>query len=606
MKDDPVKKGCVRSPVLSTSETSSVVLCRDEPSLACPRTSDSFFPLDSAMSLSSRDDEPANESTCDDSSMLESRCSRPTSPLIQVKRGYREMSSTLICGVVFESDPVWMWSLRVNSWSMIYVSASNDLELRRLHPTLRSMFDSKIFVIPSTFGGDYPSVSPDIMLVSGSRDFLQSISANLPPMGVHLFWMAHSPRRCPVGLMACNWTRISHCKVGGVTDCRGTFGLSSSSPRITLKPDLRRSLSHVVKHSIRPRPCDPDATVDHYKPSDLLSISFPLRPILYSTFMSRSGWGIRSLTDAELAVCFDLPSFVGWDSRFLRDIVPIQLFRSVLDHVTDVMHESSPSPKRIASCASVAPIADCGVSTDVWLPHIGRWLPGSWSEAVIASKAVKSDNAPIDYKPWRRRIQLVFPCSDDTILVLERFATRLWRRNVCRSFFAYIRHTYGDSWRGDMSLSSHKRPAVSSSRPTTSKRCKFGSRDSGSSRSLRGVDGDDVVDAKGYDVVDAKGLGLAGSTDELDISSLLADLSSGLLVIGQILRSTWWEWTHGSSPLFWRWNGSDQIKSSRDGIHIFCHSPLAKSRRSISLPQFDIDTRKTVASKISSIINKSY
>ena len=280
------------------------------------------------------------------------------------------------------------------------------------------------------------------------------------------------------------------------------------------------------------------------------------------------------------------------------------------------MHRSTPYAKRVLLPGLVATSDDLAVSTDVWLPHIGRWLPGTWSEAVIASKAVKSDNAPIDYKPWRRRIQLVFPCSDGALSVLERLATRRWRRKVCRSFFDYIRHIYGDSWR-DLAFPSTKRPAVSDSRPNISKRRKRFSYDNESARSLRGVDGEVVAGIDGdiggtFAGTDGDVGGTVSSTDgdvgdtgasinEPDIPSLLADLSSGLLVIGQILLSTWWEWTHGSSPLSWRWNGPDQIKAARDGLHIFCQSPLANSRRSVSLPRFDADTRKIVASKISSI-----
>ena len=505
------------------------------------------------------------------------------------------MSSTSSCGVVFESDPVWLWSLRANSWSTIFVTASNDMDLRRLHPTLRTLLESKIVVIASTFGGDHPSISPDIMLISGNRPFLESTSANLPPDGVHLFWMAHSPRKCPSDLISASWTRISHCKVGGVTDSRGTFGVSSSCTEISLDPDLRRSLSHILKHSIRPRPCDPDTGEDHYKSSDLLSLSFPRRPVLYPTFMSRSGWGIRSLTDEELGLCFDLPPFVPWDFRYLRDIVPIQLFRSVLDHVTERMDPQSSTPKRILSSAVLDEASDrLPFSNDTWLSSIGRWLPGSWSDAVIASKAVKSDDAPIDYKPWRRRIQLVFPCPDTTISVLERFATHRWRRNVCRSFFDYIRYMYGDFWTKIGNFC--KRPVVSDPLSLSSKRRKRFSRDE-SSGSTRGV----VLGEVGGAHVEVVNAGRS-----VDFSSLRTDLSSGLRVIGQVLRSTWWEWTHGSSPLFWRWNGADQIKAARDGLHIFCQTALSKSRRPIPRPRFDIDTRKIVSAKITSIIQKSY
>ena len=239
-----------------------------------------------------------------------------------------------------------------------------------------------------------------------------------------------------------------------------------------MNPDVRRTLSHVIKHSVRPRPCDPDTLELHYKSSNLLSLSFPHRPVLYPSFMSRTGWGSRCLTEEELGACFELPPYVSpWDIRFISDIVPIQLYRSVLDHVTDhILPALPPLSKRALISKLDHDLSASPVSTDVWITSIGRWLPGAWSDAVIASKAVKSDNSPIDYKPWRRRIQLVLPCTDASIAVIERFATRRWRRNVVRSFFDYIRHQYGDSWAQNFSVS--KRPEVSDSSPHQSKRRK--------------------------------------------------------------------------------------------------------------------------------------
>ena len=400
---DSDKLECVRTPAISTSPIS--LSCHDEPSDNCllfsaNPPSDSPDPSP-CLVLSDPDALPERALT---PSCSQSEMSPSMGQPLRIKRGFKDMLATLTCGVLFESDPVWLWSLRINSWSAIFLTASNDSELRRCHPVLRSLLEPKIVVIPSTFGGDFPSISPEVMLISGDRPFLSS--SNLPSKGVHIFWMSHSPRRCPSDLLSLSWSRVSHCKVGGVTDARGTFGVSASSPDILLKPDIQRTLSHVLKHSIRPRPCDPDLRDSHYDPSDLLSLSFPHRPILYPSFMSRTGWGVRSLSEEELSVCFELPSFVPWDYRFLRDIVPIQLFRSVLDHVTDHILPSSPPPKRVLRSTPGHDVGMSPTSTDAWLPSIGRWLPGSWADAVIASKAVKSDNSPIDFKPWRRRIQL--------------------------------------------------------------------------------------------------------------------------------------------------------------------------------------------------------
>jgi len=51
---------------------------------------------------------------------------------------------------------------------------------------------------------------------------------------------------------------------------------------------------------------------------------------------------------------------------------------------------------------------------------------------------------------------------------------------------------------------------------------------------------------------------------------MVIDVSKGLLVLGQAIQSTWWEWTSGSSLVFWQWNGKEQKNAARDGInHVF-------------------------------------
>ena len=509
----------------------------------------------------------------------------------KIKRGYRDMSSTLSCGVMFESDPVWLWSLRPNSWSTIYMTRSDESILRLKHPALFNLIIDKVESIPSNFYGDRQMISPDIMFVSGTATFLSCLS--LPSDGVSLLWMSHASRRCPQNFLSASWTRLSHCKVGGVTEARGTFGIRSPEPNIVMEPDLRRSLGHILKHSIRPRPFDPDSSVEHYQPTDLLSLSFPRRPIAYPTYMSRSGWGIRQLTDEELALCFELPMFVEWNDRFLRDIVPIQMFRSVIDVVVSRIHPQIPEVKRSHRSITANPIiVDPPDAT--WLEAVGKWMPGSWSDAVISHKAVKSDAAPIDLKTWRRRIQLLFPCSDDTIEILERFAAHCWRRLLCRSFIKFVksRHRQG-LWL--IAPASSKRCAVAESSGLPSKRIKLLD-DGPTEPSIRGVAGKNDPESS---------LGVAGKNDPVS-SLLVTDLRKGLAVVGQSLRSTWWEWTSGSSPYFWRWNGPEQISAARDGMQIFILSPMSRSRKTVSLPRFDDDTRPIVASKIQSMISKSY
>jgi hypothetical protein len=260
-------------------------------------------------------------------------------PPLRVKRSYREMTSSMTCGVVFESDPVWLWSLRANSWATIYVTGPDESRLRQGHHDLFHRLISKMVTIPTTFRNEFPSICPDIMWISGSRSFIDMVE--LGGSGSHVYWMSNCPRRCPPDGTV-RWSRLQHRNLGGVTEARGTFGVNVGSPELTLGRDVQRSIGHVVKYSVRPSVCDPTPSEPHYKVSDLLSLSFSRRPVVYPTYMSRTGWGSRPLTDSELSLCFELPDYLQWQDRFLRDIVPLQMFRSVIEAVVVGLAPVSP------------------------------------------------------------------------------------------------------------------------------------------------------------------------------------------------------------------------------------------------------------------------
>ena len=493
---------------------------------------------------------------------------------------------------LFESDPVWLWAIRPNSWASVYLSCHDRTVITTHHPDLADILNSKMVSIPSTFHGDYPDISPDVLFISGSLQFISNIS--LPPCGTHLFWLSHASRRFPTALSQISWSRICHNKVGGVTEARASFGINANLPAISLLPDLSRTLGHIVKHSVRPQACDINPIFDHYATSDLLSLSFPRKPILYPTHMSRSGWGMRELTTLELGSCFELPEYVIWEERFLRDIVPIQMFRSVIDAIVARFAVESPNVTPAVEVPATA-FKRSKQCDSTWLPLINKWLPGSWSDSYIADKAVKSDDAPVDFKPWNRRIQLVLPCPVSVIHSLERFSARLWRANVCRSLCRYIRATYGEQWH---LLSPSKRRIHSAESLSSSKRSRRSLSDSTVMLHQGGMcDGRSDLGDLGQDHV---------SFLNPNRASLLVDLSKGLRIVGQSMLSTWWEWSFGSSPFFWRWNGDEQISAARDGMQIFSLSPMPRSRRDFKPPRFDSDTRKVVASKIQSMIQKSY
>ena len=220
------------------------------------------------------------------------------------------MTSHLTCGLIFESDPLRLWSLRPNSWATIYITVSDEVRLRQGHPELYSTFEHKFRTIPSTFSADFSTIQPDFMWVCGPIHFVELIV--LPDDGNHVFCITNAGRR-PPSIPKITLTTICHRNIGGVTNARGLFGIMSTTMEIRIPRDLVRSLGHVIKHSIRPQVCNPKPTIDHYLCSDRLSLGRPRKPVLYATHMSRTGWGIRPLSDGELSACFALPGYVTWE-----------------------------------------------------------------------------------------------------------------------------------------------------------------------------------------------------------------------------------------------------------------------------------------------------
>ena len=165
------------------------------------------------------------------------------------------MTSHLSCGVMFDADPIWLWSIRPNSWSKIYITGPDEFRLCQDHPILFKKLEPKCSIISSTFARDYPTICPDVMWISGSKCFIDQVI--LPPSGTHVYLLVKASRRCPLDLTHIQWTKVSHHNIGGVTNACGTFGIDSRSNPIRMERDLNRSLGNVLTYSIRPKAFDP-------------------------------------------------------------------------------------------------------------------------------------------------------------------------------------------------------------------------------------------------------------------------------------------------------------------------------------------------------------
>lgn len=265
----------------------------------------------------------------------------------------------------------------------------------------------------------------------------------------------------------------------------------------------------------------------------------------------------------------------------------MQLCRAVIEFFTE--NDDAEPPRRRVKTHRSADVSDDLITQDVeWMLLINRWLPGAWADANIADKAVKSDDSPVDFRPWHRRIQMVFPCQTSTLGVLERLVMRRWRSNALKSSFNYLSQTYGTRWRADFFRGGKRTLRDTSS--SGGKRCRFPSGATSDTSWGR-------VDAVANTII---------TTSDGVCDRLRSDIWKGMRVLGQVLRSTWWEWTHGSAPLFWQWNRLEQITAARDGMATFVQSTLPRSRKGVKRHRLDVENRKLVSSKIQTMLSKSY
>jgi hypothetical protein len=243
-----------------------------------------------------------------------------THQLKQVKRGYRSFSQPRVCGVSFERLPAWLWVLRMVEWSEVVVTRADELRLRHAYPLLFERYGSRWRVADDSV--DLHSIAKEAVVwwVSGTLNFVQSLRL---PLGVPVVcWITNAPRRTPPGRNTAphQWLSVSHSKVGGATTARGVFRLTGAD-RIEIPGDLTRTLSHVIKFSVRSTPCSAALRNDHYKLTSKLSIHRLDLPIVVPSDFSATGWGQRRLEPLELAAAYELPDWVEWDPQFQVHLV---------------------------------------------------------------------------------------------------------------------------------------------------------------------------------------------------------------------------------------------------------------------------------------------
>ena len=86
----------------------------------------------------------------------------------------------------------------------------------------------------------------------------------------------------------------------------------------------------------------------------------------------------------------------------------------------------------------------------------------------------------------------------------------------------------------------------------------------------------------------------------------MRDVVQGFRVVGQNAVSTWWEWTNGSSLIFWRWSSLEQRRAARDGMPVFVADTLPNCRQVGTSQNIDPGLKSAVAEKLEKVIRNRY
>ena len=378
------------------------------------------------------------------------------------------------------------------------------------------------------------------------------------------------------------WKKLKHSEVGGVTMSQWLIGISIPNTTPNL-PDLesliasfglQRRLLDVVKPTEKGRFISITNEVPHV-PYQVELAQLPNRLFKLPSVFSHSGWVQRTLSIKELGSVIDLPElFVSKVVDALTDDLEkelellhcffegstpplkiIQVGKTILDYLespkdADRSIESVGRADSTCSTHTTGLIDFRSQSTDIDCNSVSdsasRYL------ALYGQKAAKDDNATVPVELWNgylfeKHLPSIRydPHVHGTALetLRNKFALRIYWSNVSRSFFKYLRATYGKDWATFY----------------------FSNRSILKSRKRK-----------------REGMRLTPSRVRV-LKNLHKDLDVGLDGLRRVLNGTWWEWNQGSTLFFWRWPIAIR-KAARDGVPVFVEGKLPRYRRKQRLP----------------------
>jgi hypothetical protein len=358
----------------------------------------------------------------------------------------------------------------------------------------------------------------------------------------------------------------SHVESGGVTDGHWTlrFYLNSNIswypsnfPSLACR-DLSSIINSTVSHGL---PCPPPPPLTNLAVHQLRPNTFHgggLFPFAHRTsyfvvpsIFTISRWARRHLTAEETLLALDvsdvqIKELSSAERKMLCNdtfFLPGKTTTTILQFLATSIDQQTSPPLPVACC----PLEDKDSSVDMFSSNLSD-LPLSLPPTVPDNrilhtlKSVKADNAEVPVYLWNDRIWPETPAHVQNALdTLRRWRLRLWRVDRKNDFLKWF-------------VSHH---------------------------------------------------GVSPSDDRTRFSfTAIRDLHAGKDCLRRCMGATWWEWSAGSRPHFWRWPVNYQA-AIRDGIPIWFKGPVTMWRRpqsQITDPQIQTAVRQ----KLSQVRAKGY
>ena len=488
-----------------------------------------------------------------------------------VERGMLKYPGAATFWIQAEHFPTWLLALDKSIVQTIHLMGSPDAKSYLQAMRSRGCDLSLINLVIGRIGLNKvrysmaskpnPQDLNDVVLISGSVEYIRKCSTLATSATMVLCDDHIRGKLCKFG-GSFRWFHLRHTNFGGSTAFKAYLGtnLATFQPELS---GLRRSIAHVLDHGIRPTSRKSDFT-EAIPASRLLHPHCLDVDVIYRSSFTSTGWGSRSLTPDELGVAFGFPSWLRHAGLSLASfpIVPLQILDGCLRGFLPKVTAKQPLPP-------IQPRHKAVDSDTTWLPGLRQFLSHDWIDgSVVTSKAAKRDDAAPPTHLWDGRCLLVLPHLAPALPILRTCLMLRTAFMLFKEFCGFMTLQYGPNWSVELSLL--RKQQVHDRVPLARKR-------------TRGVE---------------------EAVSKYMDGELLRDAEVGCDVLSRFADSSWWQWTRGSTLIFWRWAEGDLRGYARDGMEVYVTAKLPLNQKPSRPPS--TEKRPLILGKIMEVLRRGY